>query len=282
MDNLNRVNTDFDFKINEVEYKWMPGIILFLEDLYNNKWLPSHDINHHRRVWKNAVQLLRNFITGQETLKDTFLDELIICCFFHDTGLLIDPGEFHGKESRLLAENFVSLRKKEVNFNVTELLEAIEKHDDKNYKESISEHNFLLEILSLSDDIDAFGIIGLYRYIEIYLVRGIDAEKIPELILSNAKKRYENLIIKLSKYGMSNDVFTDKYTRLVKLLTTDSIPDYPVSLVKWVDYMIVKPKRNPDQFLSLNEFRNIKDQQIRLFIEFYAEERKSSDRNFKI
>ena len=36
----------------------------------------------------------------------------------------------------------------------------------------------LLTILSVADDLDAFGFIGIYRYSEIYLTRGIDPEKI--------------------------------------------------------------------------------------------------------
>ena len=39
-------------------------------------------------------------------------------------------------------------------------------------------NNDLLTILSVSDDLDAFGYIGIYRYTEIYLTRGIDPEKI--------------------------------------------------------------------------------------------------------
>jgi hypothetical protein len=32
----------------------------------------------------------------------------------------------------------------------------------------------MLTILSVADDLDAFGYIGIYRYIEIYLERGIN------------------------------------------------------------------------------------------------------------
>ena len=52
--------------------------------------------------------------------------------------------------------------------------------------------NDLLNILSVADDLDAFGYTGIYRYSEIYLTRGISPKEIGNLIRENASRRYHN------------------------------------------------------------------------------------------
>ena len=50
----------------------------------------------------------------------------------------------------------------------------------------------ILKILSVADDLDAFGSTGISRYIEIYQARGIPKESIGYAILENAAFRFEN------------------------------------------------------------------------------------------
>ena len=77
------------------------------------------------------------------------------------------------------------------------ILHAIEHHDDKalisTRKLRPGEVPGLLTLLSASDDLDAFGNIGIYRYAEIYLVRGISPENLPRRIARNVKNRFDNL-----------------------------------------------------------------------------------------
>ena len=86
----------------------------------------------------------------------------------------VDPGVKHGKHSRDLCQRFLMENNLPEN-DFTDVLEAIENHDNKDYSGNTIQ-NDLLTILSISDDLDAFGITGIYRYSEIYLTRGIGFE----------------------------------------------------------------------------------------------------------
>ena len=50
-----------------------------------------------------------------------------------------------------------------------------------------------MRLLSTSDDLDAFGYTGIYRYAEIYLCRGIRPRELPVLIVENLNNRFNNL-----------------------------------------------------------------------------------------
>ena len=74
--------------------------------------------------------------------------------------------------------------------------------------------NDLLTILSVSDDLDAFGITGVFRYTEIYLNRGIEPEKIGNLIRENAENRFLNF---LKSFGSYNEI-VEKHTNRFNIL----------------------------------------------------------------
>lgn len=262
----------FNNLIEKVTITWKPVIINFLEQLYINRWIPSHDINHHQRVWRNAVEICRQIQNKSPGFKQSFYEELIISCFFHDSGLLIDPGEHHGNESRRIAEEFLSTYSGKIGFDKAAVLSAIEKHDDKNYLLGNANNNLLLEILSLADDIDALGATGLYRYIEIYLLRGIIEDKIPELIINNVEKRYRNLEGCLKKYHVFSMPYFQLYNDLANLVKDDSFSENPVSLVKWIDAEIVRKKENPDIIIMSREVSGIGNQRILKFIKKYRDE----------
>jgi len=101
-----------------------------------------------------------------------------------------DTGTKHGiysrkKCSRFLKENDL----KESDFG--DLLHAVENHDDKEYSD-LSGNSILLTILSVADDLDAFGYTGICRYLEIYLLRGTSPAEIGYKILCNARCRFDN------------------------------------------------------------------------------------------
>jgi len=185
----------------------------FFNSVYNERSLPSHGIDHHRRVWSYSKEIL-NLLPFIETSNIPKLtNDLILACYMHDIGMSEDPGIKHGKHSRNLCVKFLQEHNLPVS-NFGDVLEAIENHDNKEYSgNDISDD--LLAILSVSDDLDAFGYIGIYRYSEIYLTRGIEPEKIGHLIRDNAEKRFQNFI---KKFGTINKI-TDKHS--VRYYTID-------------------------------------------------------------
>jgi len=172
-----------------------------LEDFFIKKWaktiLYSHDLDHHRRVWYYAKELLTE--TGETCIDNSLLTEmLIIACYLHDIGMSSEIGERHGVFSSRLCKEFLALNGlPESEF--PGLLDIIENHDKKEY-ELKNNSKGLLSILNESDDLDAFGYIGIYRYIEIYLLRGIPKEEIGFRVRENAGKRFANFESVFGKY----------------------------------------------------------------------------------
>jgi hypothetical protein len=74
--------------------------------------------------------------------------------------------------------------------------------------------NDVLQILSVADDLDAFGYIGIFRYSEIFLTRRTNPEKIGYLIRVNAGKRFENFI---KTFGYNIEL-AQKYKKRYKIL----------------------------------------------------------------
>jgi len=174
----------------------------FFVTIYHEKSLISHGIEHHRRVWKNARQLSCSLSTGNKIFNETFADNLIIVCFMHDIGMAIDPGFIHGRHSKALCIRFLREQNLQVE-DFTDVLETIENHDNKEYN-GTNEAKDLLLVLSVADDLDAFGFTGIYRYSEIYLERKIDFSSIGHKIRENARKRFDNF----EKYfGFSEELY---------------------------------------------------------------------------
>lgn len=115
---------------------------------------------------------------------------LIIACYLHDLGMAVDPGPKHGHLSAELCREFLAQN----NLDEKEfpgLLEAIINHDNKEYRGKFT-GNDLLTLLCISDDLDALSYAGIYRYTEIYSVRGIGMERIGSAIRDNALGRYRH------------------------------------------------------------------------------------------
>ena len=203
---------ELEEKILRVEMRLSEPLEKYFSMNYNEQALPSHGINHHRRVWKYIKEVLpyRFGIMGPE---DMFLDQMIIACFFHDIGMSEHIGADHGKISRKMCENF--LLENEMNINeYADALEAIENHDNKDYN-TRERRCGLLDILSVADDLDAFGYTGIYRFIEIYLKRNTDPSELGNLILQNAEKRFINFALLFSNH---HD-FVEKHEIRYRILT---------------------------------------------------------------
>lgn len=172
--------------IKKSEEKYLKSIEEFFREKWGDTKLWSHDISHHRRVWKYAKELL-------QSVKDTdqlFIDKLLIACYLHDIGMSVDPGEKHGIRSRTICELF--LEEKNLSpADCADLLEAIEIHDNKNYSDS-TVNNRLLSMLSAADDLDALGHTGILRYADIYLKRGVPLKELGKLVITNSAARFRN------------------------------------------------------------------------------------------
>ncbi len=193
----------------------------FFVNIYDEKSLSSHGIEHHRRVWENAKQLTLALASQNKVFNDDFASRLIIVCFMHDTGMSIDSGFIHGKHSKSLCVRFLNEQKLPIE-EFKDVLDTIENHDNKEYN-GTGEVNDLLLVLSVADDLDAFGFTGIYRYSDIYIERKISYSEIGNKIRENARKRFDNFeklfnfseelcMGHKSKYDLLDDFF-DKYNK---------------------------------------------------------------------
>jgi HD superfamily phosphodiesterase len=198
--------------IESAEIKYKQILEDFFISFYDERLLPSHGIDHHRRVWIYSKELVSRIPLNTSKLPK-LIPELIIASYLHDIGMSVDSGVKHGKHSSELCFRFL----RENNFQVDDIadvLNAIEYHDDKDYSDN-SKQDDLLKILSVSDDLDAFGIAGIYRYSEIYLTRGVSYQILGNRIIENAEKRFMNF---LEVQGL-NEEFIEKHSLRYNVLT---------------------------------------------------------------
>jgi hypothetical protein len=194
--------------IQEIIFKseslWITPIKEHLNELYKHIHLPSHDIDHHFRVWTLCKALMHELDDNGITIYPSTVEQALIACLFHDTGLTIDSSEKHGIQSRMICEKFFSQNSQLKPNKFDEILSAIELHDDKSLKSDPtfrkSQEVDLINLVSSSDDLDAFGLIGVYRYLEIYALRGFKLNEIPDKVLSNLANRFANFENIYSKY----------------------------------------------------------------------------------
>jgi HD superfamily phosphodiesterase len=186
-------------KIASSEMKFKKILEEFFSRIYIITYLPSHGINHHQRVWYYAKEILYQLNNNGVEIDQSLTDKLIITCFLHDSGMTVDTGIKHGIEGRKICEMFLG----ENHLSTQEFfdaLDAIENHDNKEYTVT-NRPGDLLTILSVADDLDAFGFIGIYRYLEIYIVRNRPMNELGYLIIENSENRFQNFLI---AYGFNN------------------------------------------------------------------------------
>ena len=195
--------------IDASEKALIQSLETFFKKVYSEDQLISHGLDHHRRVWEYAKELLHYIENKENIINQDFVKKLLIACYLHDIGMSLDTGKRHGRYSREICREFL----RENNLNESDyhdLLQAIENHDNKDYCDNITIDS-LLTILSVADDLDAFGETGISRYLEIYNERGIQAHLIATAILENARKRFENFEKKFAEYPSLVSKYKIKY-----------------------------------------------------------------------
>lgn len=207
------MNMSMDKKYKQIllntENKFLPILFDHCRSVFSGLHLPSHDHLHHMRVWYYAKDLLQELSNTGKQFDSDQAGLLILAVFFHDTGLTKTLNEDHGLESLKICKNFLEKNKGLFPFDVNNALRAIEFHDKKESQILLSGQSVTdtLKILSLCDDIDAYGSIGILRYTEIYLLRGISYSDLPARVLKNITSRF-NL---LSAQDWVPELFSSKH-----------------------------------------------------------------------
>jgi hypothetical protein len=195
--------------IYETEKKYLKP----LEDFFVRTWgetlLWSHNIDHHKRVWKYAREILETVFDSSTSYSQISPENLIVACYLHDLGMSADPGAEHGILSSRLCKKFLT----ENNLSESqfaESLSAIENHDNKKTSYASSQ-NQTLKILTAADDLDSFGFVGIYRFYEIYTIRGVPTDEIGYTIRRNAGLRFANFKAAFSPFRELVRRHTERY-----------------------------------------------------------------------
>ncbi len=183
--------------INRAEGTWLRPLYSNAESLFSNAYLPSHDHTHHQRVWNQCKSLLLEISLINPSIDRSLVEGVLIAAFFHDLGMVYSTREDHGKLGRELCDSWFRERGIALPHRFEEILDAIELHDnkEKGSYSIITPHlqPRILSLLSIADDLEAYGNIGIYRYAEIYLLRHISLNELGDRILANAESRFQNL-----------------------------------------------------------------------------------------
>ncbi|MGM0503079.1 MAG: HD domain-containing protein [Bacteroidota bacterium] len=190
---------DLNYMIEKTEQKWLHQLYNYCQSLFSNSTIPSHDHNHHYRVWNYCKEILTTLHPGIRINYD-LMEGCMIASFFHDTGLSNTIDEFHGQESKKICQAYFKDQNLETPKNFSDILWAIEKHDDKNYQPEKQNPDSLLSIICNADDLDAFGNIGVIRYTEIYLLRGVEMDQLPALVIQNMDNRFRHFKLTYKDY----------------------------------------------------------------------------------
>ncbi len=200
--------------LSAAEAKYKPALMILCRKLFESALMPSHDHLHHSRVWENAKVLLGRLLEAGITGDPLIAEKAIIAAFLHDTGLTINRGPDHGIQSRQVCSKFL-LTTDLSEADREEILQAVEKHDEKDYT-GASDPASLAAVISAADDMDAFGCEGIGRYAEIYLIRGVPHDELPGKVIANAESRFRHLEM---TYSMFPDLIKAEKKRFETLIT---------------------------------------------------------------
>lgn len=273
-----------DKLIRQIEEKWLRTLYDQCSKQFSSVHLPSHDETHHLRVWNYAKSLLQYAVKQEVSVSETDIERLMIAVFFHDQGMSQSMSKEHGQISRHICKAFFQTPNMQAPSGFDTILEAIEKHDQKDYSsthKATSDFD-IQKLLNIADDLDALGIAGAYRYLEIYLLRNVKIELLSEAILTNLSSRFQHFsdtfahtpaLVKAQshRYTATRNYFKDLNLQL-KLL--EFSPDSylgPIGVINYIRNEIIKNKKSLQETIGLAVFAK-NDFYVRHFYERLAKE----------
>lgn len=243
------METGLKIWIDRAEASWLDELYANAETLFRTSSLPSHDHSHHLRVWNLCKTLLREVASFNPTIDQALVEGLIIAAFFHDLGMVYSTRIDHGHLGVELCLRWFEDGDRDRPEKFDEILRAIELHDRKDeliyrpfQRDTPPE---ILTFLSVADDLEAMGIIGIYRYAEIYLRRGISLEELGDRILANASSRFAYLSRACLLCGRLIDSYQHQYDQLrlffegynhqLKTVSqTESVSSGPLGVINYI------------------------------------------------
>jgi HD domain len=271
---------DFENLLKQVETGWKYQLFQQTQKLFKDSCIPSHNEWHHLRVWKYASEILYLLNKKGIAISESEILELMIAVFFHDTGLSISQEQDHGKYSREICEKFLRETNIPVHLNTEKVLKAIEYHDDKTYTKNnpliLNQKLNIAAVLNIADDLDAFGIIGVYRYIEIYLLRNIPPENFADKVIPNLKTRFyhfksqciefQDIVnIHQTRYQQTLDFFKELDKEFQKR-STNKENNIKIKIILFIQEM-TKPGRYTLKEISETAIKKADSDEERLFFE---------------
>ncbi|NOY37935.1 MAG: HD domain-containing protein [Chlorobi bacterium] len=266
-----------------MEQNLVPSLIAYCQHCFADTYLPSHDTSHHLRTWKFARMLVSTFSATREYTRQK-LDNFAFACLLHDTGMSVTIDPEHGPAGRKLAEQFISAHNLSTEY-FNEALDAIAFHDDKDYRDAGNNDSpdpqSVIRILSLADDMDALGYIGVFRYYEIYVLRGFTTDNLAKAVLGNLEKRFSRMERLLADFPEWLDTLREKFnvihgffTRLAGTGLTEISEECssgPRQVLCIFDRQIRIPHYSPEEYREKIDYSGMGDYAMAFFKNFYLE-----------
>lgn len=220
--------SNLQIHIQKSEEKYLAAVHERITLEFKDVWLPSHDLEHHKRVWSNAKQLMEAFEQTGTDFSEAFVEALFFASWFHDVGLTKTLDIRHGEQSAEIAGSFLKDIDTWNNSLTEELLEAIILHDDKSYLTRGERYltPSIYSLLTIADDMDALGATGLYRYIEIYHLRGINIYDLKNSIEKNLSSRFSFISKVINQHAALQKKIKLLYHTGLRFLRVFSIHDW--------------------------------------------------------
>ncbi len=250
------------------EDAWLEKVSSFVKDIFKATYLPSHDHTHHLRTWKAAKLIIREISEFNVSISEEFVEAALLATLFHDTGISETRGIEHGPKGKKIYLKYIAENCPEEPAMHQQIASAIEKHDQKTENIFVPFHldkpPDLLTVVSIADDMDAMGCIGIYRYAEIYLHRGTPLKSLGMTLLENISIRYNNFskastlvpsLIKNTKPKFQEILnFYDNYNQ--QLLTDDDplqVYTGHIGIINYIRNFSVIGKIHPLEFTAALE-----------------------------
>jgi len=258
------LNSSLSQRIGIVEENWLGLVRPHISKLFAGTFIPSHDHTHHSRVWNICKNLLQKLEGFSSVADEDVLEGLLLASWFHDAGMVYDSGELHGALGKDVFERFIADSGAQKPVLYDDVLKVIALHDSKEpslYRGIVpGKAPGMMGVLSIADDLDALGTVGIYRYSEIYLKRGVPAGELGTRILSNVRRRYSNICEScaafpglaasfLEDYILIEDFFNRYNQLMVFVKEAEKLQCGELAIINYINAFSVEAKVRPEDFL---------------------------------